>query len=101
MYMNAFTSLRSRLCSKTYIIKIVLNSFSAAEVPENKLQEFLDFFFFLFKVNILQRYCNVKLALSLVSKLTFRKINSAVKGCDANFASGKTYKFPKNFYRKN
>lgn len=87
MYMNAFTSLRSRLCSKTYIIKIMLNSFSAAEVPENKLQEFLDFFF-LFKVNILQMYCNVKLALSLVSKLTFRKIHSAVKGCDANFASG-------------
>ena len=97
MCINVFIFSRSKLFSKTYIIQILLNSFSAAEVPEKLLKISIIFFCSTFKVNILQMYYDMELAFSLVSKLTLRKN----KGRDANLCFKiKIVRFIENFYRE-
>ena len=73
MCINIFIFARSKLFSKSYIIQILLNSFSAAEIPEKLLKFPIIFFCNTFKVNILQMYYDMERAFSLVSKLTPRK----------------------------
>ena len=73
MCINVFIFSRGKLFSKAYIIQILLNSFSAAEVPEKLLKFPIIFFWSTVKVNILQMYCDMEPAFSLVSKLTLKK----------------------------